>query len=136
MSEPLPAATVAAPRLGDRLWPAAAYTLYFLGLCNGLTILIGLIIAYANRYSPDPGVRSHYEFLIRTFWIGLGAALLGAALVAVGAVLSIILIGIPILFVGGALLSLLAVWYVVRLIVGAIYLARDEAYPRPTAWLL
>lgn len=114
----------------DRTLPTIVYGLYLLGLVNGLTILIGLIIAYANRDSAGPRMASHYTFLIYTFWIGLIAAV--AAGVLVGGVLSIVLIGIPFLLLGIAIWCAIGLWFVIRCVVGLTYMSRGEAYPRPT----
>jgi uncharacterized membrane protein len=43
---------------------------------------------------------------------------------------------VPFFLIGGALLALAHIWFALRAIVGVIYLARDEPYPRPDAWLL
>jgi len=69
MSDPVstPLAPVATD---DRTMPAVTYGLYLLGFASaGLTTLIGLIIAYANRAAATPAIASHYTFLIRTFWL-------------------------------------------------------------------
>jgi uncharacterized membrane protein len=120
----------------DRLTPAVVYALYLIGLVNGVTILIGLIVAYVVRDKAGPRMASHYEFLIRTFWIGLAVAVIAGAVFAVGLPLSLILVGIPLLLLSGAIISVLGIWFAVRAIVGAVYLARDEAYPRPKAYLI
>ena len=41
----------------DKTLPVIVYALYLLGLVNGLTILIGLVIAYASRDSAGPRSR-------------------------------------------------------------------------------
>jgi uncharacterized membrane protein len=56
--------------------------------------------------------------------------------VLIGAPLSLILIGIPILKLGFLIWGLIAIWFAVRCIAGAVRLARGEAYPRPRAWLI
>ena len=38
----------------DRTLPTVVYALYLLGLINGLTVIIGVIIAYANRDRASP----------------------------------------------------------------------------------
>ena len=116
----------------DRTLPTIVYGLYLLGLVNGLTILIGLIIAYANRDNAGPRMASHYTFLIYTFWIGLIAALAVGVVFVIGAVLSIVLIGIPILMLGAALWCAIGIWFVIRCVVGLTHLSRGDAYPRPT----
>jgi uncharacterized membrane protein len=120
----------------DRTLPAVVYALYLVGLANGLTILIGLVIAYANREAASPMARSHYTFLIRTFWLSIAWFLIGCALIGVGAVFSIILVGIPLVILGGLICSVVGIWFAVRAIVGVITLSRGEAYPRPDTWLV
>ncbi|THD81881.1 MAG: hypothetical protein E7812_03475 [Phenylobacterium sp.] len=117
----------------DKTLPVVVYVLYFLGLFHGLTMIIGLIIAYASRDNAGPRMASHYTWLIRTFWVGIGAFVAGSLLLMVGIPLSFILIGIPMVALGGFLMAVAWVWCAVRLVLGAIYLSRDEAYPRPYA---
>lgn len=119
----------------DRTMPAVVYGLYFLAFATGITALIGLVIAYSARGSAGARTQTHYDFLIRTFWMSIGWAILGGCLLLFGIPLSIILVGIPLVLVGGLILALLGVWFAIRLIVGVVYLARDEPYPRPHTWL-
>jgi len=116
----------------DRTMPAVVYGLYLLGLANGLTILIGLIIAYANRGGAGPVMASHYTFQIRTFWLSIGWFVIGGVMVLFGIPLSIVLIGIPAVMLGVFIMGAVGVWFAVRCVLGVIYLARGEAYPRPT----
>ncbi|RRW41834.1 MULTISPECIES: DUF4870 family protein [Pseudomonas] len=55
------------------------YVLYIVGFFNGVTALIGLILAYVNRDTADPISRSHLDYQIRTFWWGLLWLVLGFA---------------------------------------------------------
>ncbi len=120
----------------DLTLPIVVYVLYLLAVPTALlSLLIGVVIAYANRDRAGPAARSHYEFLIRTFWLSLVCLLVGLAVCVVGGILSVILIGIPILIVGGLMLAGAKLWYVVRCILGIVYAARHEAYPRPDALL-
>lgn len=119
----------------DRTMPAVAYGLYLLAFATGVTAIIGLIIAYAQRDGAGPRMRTHYTFLIRTFWIGIAWCVIGALLFVVGVPLSFVLIGLPLVFVGWTIFALLGVWYAIRCVVGVIYLSRGEAYPRPYTWL-
>lgn len=120
----------------DRTLPAITYGLYLLGLVNGLTILVGLIIAYVNRDNAGPRMRTHYTFLIRTFWIGIGIFLALGVLIAISALLSVLLIGIPFLMLFLALWGAVGIWFAVRCIVGLVYLSQGDAYPRPDSWLI
>ncbi|MDP3748016.1 MAG: hypothetical protein Q8Q88_13320 [Phenylobacterium sp.] len=119
----------------DRTLPAVVYGLYLLGLVNGLTIIIGLVIAYASRESAGPKMASHYQFQIRTFWLALVASIVLGVMTGVGVVLSFILIGIPILLLAGLLWCVLGIWFAVRCIVGLIHLSNGDGHPRPEALL-
>ena len=97
------------------LYTAAVFT-------GGMAALIGVIIAYvkgddmAGTFYAD-----HIRFLIRTFW----GTLLGFA---VGGVLAVILIGIPILW-------LASLWYLFRVVVGIVRLF-DNRPVTPDGWLM
>jgi uncharacterized membrane protein len=120
----------------DRTFPAIVYALYLIGIVSGVTVLLGLVLAYIGRDRCGPKMRSHYTFLIRTCWLWIVWALIGLALVFWGAIFSLILIGLPFLWLGWAIFGLIHTWFAVRAIVGVVYLARDEAYPRPRTWLV
>lgn len=123
----------------DKTLAAVCYALYLLAYATGVSAVIGLIVAYVQRPSAGAVMASHYTFLIRTFWLGLlwciVGAVVGGVLFAIGAVLSIILIGFPIMALAGLVWGAAAVWFGVRCIVGLVYLSRGEAYPRPYALL-
>lgn len=120
----------------DRTLPIVVYALYLLGLINGLTVLVGLIIAYANRDGASPRAQSHYTFQIRTFWIGIVAWVIAGVLLFWGIPLSFILIGVPLVVLAGLLIAATHIWFAVRCIVGLMHLSRGEPYPRPQAWLV
>ena len=124
----------------DRTMPAVVYALYLLGFATGgLTAIIGIIIAHAQQNAAGPDMHSHYTFQIRTFWLGLVVAIaggvVGGVLFALGAVLSIILIGFPIMALAGLIWGVAGVWFGLRCILGIVYLSRGEADPRPYAVL-
>jgi uncharacterized membrane protein len=119
----------------DRLMPAVTYGFYLIGLFTALPILLGAIIAYVMRGKAGPSARSHYDFLINTFWGSIALWLVGGLMLLIGIPLSFVLIGIPLALVGWAVVSLVWCWVLVRLVVGTVYLVRGEAHPRPRAWL-
>jgi uncharacterized membrane protein len=119
----------------DKTLPVIVYVLYFLGLTHGITMIIGLIIAYASRDAAGPKMASHYTWLINTFWICFGTFVAGLIIVGIGVPLSFVLIGIPLVVVGGFICAGAWVLGVIRLIVGVVHLTRDEAYPRPNAFI-
>ena len=120
----------------DRLLPAVVYGLYLLGLMNGLTVFVGLVIAYANKDGAGPAMRSHYIFQIRTFWTAIGWWAIGLVLLLWGIPLSLILIGVPLVVLGGLIFALGHIWFGLRCVVGLIHLSRHEAYQRPRTWLV
>lgn len=120
----------------DRVLPAVIYGLYLFGAFSALlTVFIGLIIAYAQRGSAGPRMESHYTFLIRSFWLTIWWFVIGGLLILFGIPLLVVLIGLPMIIAGGLILSVVGVWFIARCCLGAYYLAKDEAYPRPMSWL-
>jgi uncharacterized membrane protein len=130
-------ATVIEPRAEeDKVLPAVVYGLYLLGFTNGLTFIVGLIVAYVNRDTAGPINESHYTFAIRSFWLSIAWFVIGGLLLLFGIPLSLLLIGIPMMIVGGLILGAVSLWFVVRCVMGVYYLVRGEAYPRPLTWLI
>jgi len=120
-----------------RTMPIVVYVLYLLGFASGLiTTVAGLVVAYSLKSRAGEIGRSHYVFQIRTIWIGLLWLALAAAVWLVGLPLTVILIGLAFWWVAGVMLAILCVWFVVRCIVGLIFIGRNEPYPRPQAWLI
>ena len=124
------------PATEDRALPAVVYALYILGLFHGLTLIIGLIMAYVLRGSSGPLNASHYTYLIRTFWIALVAGLIGGAIMLVSIPFTFVLIGIPFLWAGGMVCFLAWVWAVVRSIVGVVRLAEGAPIAQPYGWMI
>ena len=124
-------------RSEDLTLPIVVYVLYLCAIPTAfLSLIAGVIIAYANRTDASVAARSHYEFQIRTFWLSLLWIPAGIALMLVSIPLMFVLIGIP-LFIF-AILMLLGgkVWYVVRCIVGLIAASQGRAYPNPEALIV
>jgi uncharacterized membrane protein len=119
-----------------RTMPALVYGLYILGVANGVTILIGLLLALANRRRAGERMQTHYTFQVRSCWLWIAWMVIGVALILLGAPLSLILIGLPIFALGWMIVGLGEVWFLARAVMGVIYLARDEPYPRPLSWFL
>jgi uncharacterized membrane protein len=96
------------------------YILYLVGFLTGITILVGLIIAYLQRDRTDRVSQSHFQFQIVTFWIGL--------LYFFVRILTLhILIGVLILLWW-------VVWTVVRCVKGLLALNMGEAIRNPNSW--
>lgn len=120
----------------DRVLPAIVYGLYVFSIPSAwIAVLVGLVLAYANREHAGPRMASHYQFLIQTFWKSIWWAVIGVVLCVGGGIFTVVLIGIPFLIAGILILTAVHIWFYVRLAVGVIYLAQDRPYPRPDAWL-
>lgn len=109
-----------------------------IGTLANLGLFAGLILAYANRPGAGPAMRTHYSFQIRTFWTafvlwGLGMLLL---VLSIFGLMAITLSGVGLLLGSGLLLSLTAIWFTLRCILGVAYLSRGRPYPRPRTWLV
>ena len=97
------------------------YILYLVGLLVGLTTLVGLIMAYINKKDAPEWLQTHYQFQIRTFWIGM---LYGA--------ISVILIPVV---VGLLLLLGYYIWFIVRCVKGMKELDANQPVENPTRWM-
>src|SRR6516225_2524362 len=68
------------PVVSDQQLVLIVSLLYFAAYIFGITALIGVIIAHTKWLDTGPPLRSHYQFQIRTFWIGLLYLVVGAVL--------------------------------------------------------
>lgn len=96
------------------------YCLYLVSFVVGLTGIVGLIMAYVNRGKGEPWVDTHYTYAIRTFWIGLLYALISSILMVA--------------FIGVILIFGVAIWIVVRCVIGLQKASAGEPIARPTSW--
>ena len=85
------------------------YALYFVALFTGLSIVVGAIVAYILRGDAQGTIyRSHFDYLISTFWIALVVGIIGGIL--------------TLLLIGWAILGLLWLWLLYRTAKGWIRL--------------
>jgi uncharacterized membrane protein len=91
------------------------YLLYLLSIPSAaLLALIGVIWALAARDGAGPLARSHLEDQVRiwmiAFWWGVAIAIL----LIIGWLLSVVLIGIPILWLAAGLGFCVMVWFTIK----------------------
>ncbi|MGB3166142.1 MAG: hypothetical protein WBA68_05120 [Alteraurantiacibacter sp.] len=130
--------------------PLIVGLLYLLAIVTGVTAIVGVILAYIWRGEPEaqPWEQTHYTYLIRTFWIGLGISILFMTLFIGGMVAGAIVgemggarmgrppIGFFVTFFGAMVLWLLAtVWFVVRCVLSMVKSGRREPMPSPRTWM-
>ena len=134
--------------------PIIVSALYLLGMMNGVTVLIGLILAYVWRGEDGPEwENTHFTYLIRTFWIvfwGTIALVVGLLVVAVIAAATQagadpdainpvsddppagVMLAVVIAAFAGVLLF---VWSCVRSIISLAKAASRRPMPRPRTFL-
>ncbi len=98
------------------------YVLYLIGFVIGISAIIGIVMAYMNRGKTGGWVETHYTWAIRTFWIGLLYALISAVLAFVA--------------IGFLLMIAVAIWVIVRVLIGLQKAARDEPIDNPQSWVI
>lgn len=98
------------------------YALYAVHwLTGGISILIAVIINYVKRADvAGTPYEAHFEWQIRSFWMGLVGYLIGGALIFV-------LIGIPVLWA-------VSIWMLYRIIKGWLYLYDNKPFVNPRGW--
>lgn len=109
--------------------PAAliAWALYILSIPSAnLLVIVGLIVAYAARGSATGLPRQHIDAQIRLFWSVFWWTIATWVLIAVSAVASLVLIGIPFLLLFLAVWFLISVWFTVKSILGLLQLLQDK----------
>lgn len=109
------------PIVSDDAFAVIVYLLYGVGYFTGISALVGVILAHIKVDDSDPVLRSHYQFQIRTFWIGF-------LYITIGFALSIVLIGIPIIVWW-------FVWSLIRIVKGIIAINEYKPIANPRSWL-
>ncbi len=109
------------PAMSDTQLALIVYILYFVAYITGITGLIGVIIAHVKVGDADPLLRTHYQFQIRTFWIGI-------LYLAIGVVLTVVVIGILVLLWW-------FIWSLVRNVKGLLALNENKPIQNPTSWM-
>ncbi len=99
------------------------YVLYLASVLIGLTVLVGLVMAYINRPQVSgTWTESHYTYLIRTFWIGLLYSAICVVLMFIG--------------IGFLLLFAVLVWAIIRCVKGLQWASASNPVPNPTSWMI
>ncbi|EIM73178.1 hypothetical protein T8J41_01530 [Nitratireductor rhodophyticola] len=98
------------------------YILYLVGFVIGISALVGIVIAYMNRGKASGWLETHYTWAIRTFWIGVLFGFVSALLMVVG--------------IGFLLMIAVAIWVVVRCVIGLQAVGRNEPIKNPQSWLI
>ncbi|MCE8016029.1 hypothetical protein HOP62_08060 [Halomonas sp. MCCC 1A17488] len=107
----------------DTTLPIVVYALFLAGIVTGgLTMLVGVVIAYVYRGEGPHWFDEHYRYQIRTFWLAL-------LYFAISALLMLVLIGFVTWLV-------VVVWLVIRCVKGIKRLQEQRAPDNVDAWLI
>ena len=125
--------TDARPRDPDMLSeegrPAAAvvWLLYILSIPSaGVLAIVGLIVAYVSRGSAHGWVRSHFDQQIRIFWQSFWWHVIPWVVVGL---LSLVLIGLLLLWVPFLISFVLLIWFTVKSVLGLVALLNTRPVP-------
>jgi uncharacterized membrane protein len=95
------------------------YLVSFLGI--GVTSIIGVVLGYIWKGEPhEAWETSHYQYLIRTFWIGLLGGIVSALLIVA--------------LIGMVLLPAVFLWIIVRCVKSTLAAQKREPMPDPETW--
>lgn len=109
--------------------PAAliAWALYILSIPSAnLLVIVGLVVAYAARGTATGTPRQHMDAQIRLFWSVFWWTAATWVLIAVSALASLFLIGIPFLALFLAVWFLISVWFTVKSVLSLLQLLQDK----------
>ncbi|MDF1835741.1 MAG: hypothetical protein P1U62_12800 [Alteraurantiacibacter sp. bin_em_oilr2.035] len=128
--------------------PLIVGLLYLLNIFLRFSVFVGLILAYVWRgeEGTQDWERTHYTYLIRTFWIGL------AIMAVIGAVWLLMFISMattgqfsgagdaePEVFLTmiiGMILAIVGmIWFCLRAILSIVKAGGQQPMPRPETWL-
>lgn len=101
--------------------PTVVYVLYLVAAFTGVPYLIGLILAYVSRGEANAVAATHFQYQIRTFWLGLLYVIIGSVTMVIG--------------VGFVICLFAWVWAIVRSFKGLAWYNEGVAVPNPKAWL-
>jgi uncharacterized membrane protein len=118
--------TEVAPAGGFEMNRPTIISLLYLGsFLAGITSIIGVVLSYVWKGEDHPAWEaSHYQYHVRTFWIGIAWTIVAI----VGSVVTFFLLA-PFLF--GAV----AVWFAVRGVKSLLAAQKQAPIPNPETWL-
>ncbi|MBA4806665.1 hypothetical protein [Brevundimonas sp.] len=104
-----------------------AWALFILSIPSAnVLVLVGLVVSYVGRGTAVGVPRQHIEAQIRLFWSVFWWTIAAWIGIAVSAVASVILVGIPFLLLFVLIWFLLSVWFTVKSVLGLINLLQDK----------
>ena len=99
-----------------------SYALYLVP--GGLLTLLGLLLAYTRVNKGGEGPNSHFVFQIRSFWIGVFFAAIGALTLLIDGSFA------PTIWL------LTQLWFFVRSLIGLLRAVNNQGIPSPRSYFL
>lgn len=132
MSESQPSTTETDDQKSAGQMAVVIYVLYLVIFFAGVTMFIGVVMAYVLRGGKAEWVESHYRFQIRTFWIYFAYAF---AVVVLYMLLNQVMYDLTLItLVTTVLLIGVLAWWVIRCIKGLNLARKGQAIPKSASW--
>jgi uncharacterized membrane protein len=104
-----------------------AWALFILSIPSAnVLVLVGLVVSYVTRSTAVEVARQHIDAQIALFWSVFWWTVAAWVGIAVSAVASLVLIGIPFLLLFLLAWFLLSVWFTVKSVIGLLNLLNDK----------
>lgn len=104
-----------------------AWGLFILSIPSAnVLVLIGLVVSYVTRGTATGVARQHIDAQIALFWSVFWWTIAAWVGIAVSAVASVVLIGIPFLLLFLLAWFLLSVWFTIKSVIGLLNLLNDK----------
>ena len=84
-------------RQEERTKAMAVWLLYLVALFTGLTLIVGVILAYVFRGGAPEWLRSHYDAQVRVFWWGVVWVVIGTLTIPI--LIGFVIMGLSWLYV-------------------------------------
>lgn len=104
-----------------------AWGLFILSIPSAnVLVLIGLVVSYVSRGTATGVARQHIDAQIALFWSVFWWTIAAWVGIAISALASLVLIGIPFLLLFLLAWFLLSVWFTIKSVIGLLNLLNDK----------
>ena len=104
-----------------------AWALFILSIPSAnVLVLVGLVVSYVTRGTATGVARQHIDAQIALFWSVFWWTIAAWVGIAISAVASLVLIGIPFLLLFLLAWFLLSVWFTIKSVIGLLNLLNDK----------
>ncbi|MFN3877201.1 MAG: hypothetical protein ACK4MH_02350 [Brevundimonas sp.] len=104
-----------------------AWALFILSIPSAnVLVLVGLVVSYVTRGTATGVARQHIDAQIALFWSVFWWTIAAWVGIAISALASLVLIGIPFLLLFLLAWFLLSVWFTIKSVIGLLNLLNDK----------